>query len=286
MMTDNRFFNLMIISDIDGTFLGAKKELVERNLTAIERFKAQGGLFTFSSGRASSNIFGAIPTVAQIANAPLSLANGACLYDAEKRRSLKDFFMEPESSLKIAKYLRTTYPQVGVRASDPRGFVFEPDDAVSFENVGHLGPSRIELLPMSEWRSDAWYKMVIVGDPGLLEEIRDDCVARFGEDRIAYEKSEPHLLEIHRKDRNKAAMLDTYRELYAAEGRELVFCGVGDFENDRELLEAADIALCPDNATDGIKSICDACLCHHSLGVVADTVEYLERNYLDIWAKR
>lgn len=282
MMADNRFFNLMIISDIDGTFLNSEKKVIERNLEAIERFKSMGGLFTFSSGRASSNIFGAIPDAGKIANAPLSLANGSCLFDATARRSLKDYFMEPRMALEVAKYLRLTYPQTGVRASDPRGFVFEPDDAVSFENVGHLGPSYIELLPMAEWSSDNWYKMVVVGDPDLLDGIRADCIAKFGEDALAYDKSEPHLLEIHRRDRNKAAMLDTYRELYADEGRELVFCGVGDYDNDRELLEAADIAICPENATDSIKRICDACLCHHNLGVIADAIEYLERNYCAI----
>lgn len=279
MIADNRFFNLMIISDIDGTFLSSDKKVIERNLEAIERFKAMGGLFTFSSGRASSNIFGAIPDAGKIANAPLSLANGSCLFDATAMRSLKDYFMEPGIALEVAEYLRLTYPQTGVRASDPRGFVFEPDDAVSFENVGHLGPSYIELLPMAEWSADNWYKMVVVGDPELLDVIRADCVARFGEDALAYDKSEPHLLEIHRRDRNKAAMLDTYRELYANEGRELVFCGVGDYDNDRELLEAADIAICPENATDSIKRICDACLCHHNLGVIADAIEYLERNH-------
>ncbi len=284
-MADNRFFNLMIISDIDGTFIGPGKELIERNLMAVEKFKSMGGLFTFSSGRAAGNIFDAIPEAGKIANAPLSLANGACLYDAVGRRSIKEYFLDPKIALEVAKYLRLTYPQTGLRASDPRGFVFEPDDAVAFENVGHLGPSYVELLPMHEWCADNWYKMVVIGEPKLIDELRGDCIAKFGEDVLAYDKSEPHLLEIHRRDRNKAAMLDTYRELYAAEGRELIFCGVGDYDNDRELLEAADIAICPENATDSIKKICDACLCRHSRGVIADAVEYLELNYLDAWGK-
>lgn len=284
-MADNRFFNLMIVSDIDGTFLGPRASLVERNLEAVERFKSMGGLFTFSSGRAAGNIFDVIPEAGKIANAPLSLANGACLYDAVNMRSLKDYFMEPRMALEVAKYLRQTYPQTGLRASDTRGFVFEPNDAVAFENVGHLGSSYIELLPMRECRADNWYKMVVIGEPKLLDEMRGDCIAKFGEDALAYDKSEPHLLEIHRRDRNKAAMLETYRELYAAEGRELFFCAVGDYDNDRELLKAADLAVCPENAADSIKAICDVCLCHHSRGVIGDLVEYLENNYRDSWGR-
>ena len=279
MMADNRFFNLMIISDIDGTFIGPDKKMIQRNLTAVERFKAQGGLFTFSSGRASGNIFAAVPEAAKIANAPLSLANGACLFDAVERRSLKDFFMEPESALDVAKYLRSAYSQTGLRVSDSRGFVIEPNDLVVLDNLKRVGQAHVSALPVSQWCADDWYKMVVVGDPELIDLVRADCAERFSEANLAYDKSEPNLLEIHRGDRNKATMLDTYRELYAAEGRELVFCGVGDFENDRELLEAADISVCPENAVDSMKKICDLCLCHHSLGVIADLVEYLEENY-------
>lgn len=44
------FDNVVIVSDIDGTFLGAGGKLVERNLTAIRAFQRAGGRFTFATG--------------------------------------------------------------------------------------------------------------------------------------------------------------------------------------------------------------------------------------------
>ena len=44
-----KFENTVIVTDIDGTFIDARERLVERNMTAIEYFKANGGYFEFSA---------------------------------------------------------------------------------------------------------------------------------------------------------------------------------------------------------------------------------------------
>ena len=74
-------------------------------------------------------------------------------------------------------------------------------------------------------------------------------------------------------------------ELYEKEGRQLTVCAVGDYENDSAVLSAADIAVCPSNATEDIKAICDLCLCSNDEGVIADLVEYFENNYNSRWGK-
>ena len=53
-----RFEKIVIVTDIDGTFISDKEALVERNLAAIEYFKAHGGRFTVASGRAAEHIRG------------------------------------------------------------------------------------------------------------------------------------------------------------------------------------------------------------------------------------
>lgn len=53
--------NVVIVSDIDGTFLGAGGKLVERNLTAIRAFQRAGGRFTFATGRMHLNIARRLP---------------------------------------------------------------------------------------------------------------------------------------------------------------------------------------------------------------------------------
>ena len=43
------------------------------------------------------------------------------------------------------------------------------------------------------------------------------------------------------------------------------------------MLRKADVAVCPDNAIETVKEICDLCLCDHKQGVIADLIELLER---------
>lgn len=265
----------MIMSDLDGTFFGKHATVVPRNLGAIERFKANGGLFTFASGRTQSNLFNVLPDAASIVNAPLSLSNGSCLYDAAKRRPVKEYLLDPVGALEAVRFIRERFGELGMRISTTEGFLVAPGDSVALENLRPVDPANIVIMPESEWNADDWYKIVVVGEPERLEDVRQACAARFG-DALGYDKSGKRLFELHRRDRTKASMIDTYRELYASRGTELTVCAVGDYENDRDMLRAADIAVCPANATDEVKGICDLCLCENTEGVIADLIDYLD----------
>ncbi|MBR5427415.1 MAG: HAD hydrolase family protein, partial [Clostridia bacterium] len=63
------FDRTLIVSDIDGTFLGAGSRIVERNITALESYKAEGGRFTVATGREWFLALRDIPYMADIVNA-------------------------------------------------------------------------------------------------------------------------------------------------------------------------------------------------------------------------
>jgi len=46
-----KFDKVIIVSDIDGTFLGKNGRIVPENIEAIEYFKREGGSFTVATGR-------------------------------------------------------------------------------------------------------------------------------------------------------------------------------------------------------------------------------------------
>lgn len=50
-----KFEGYLIVSDLDGTFLGKQSRIVERNVEAVRYFTENGGLFTFATGRAFYN---------------------------------------------------------------------------------------------------------------------------------------------------------------------------------------------------------------------------------------
>lgn len=274
-----KFKGLMIMTDLDGTFMGRGTSLVPRNLEAVEYFKSQGGLFTFATGRTASNLFNIIPHPEQIVNAPLSLSNGSCLYDASARRSIIDYLMEQPEALDMARFLRVSFPDLGLRISSAdKGFIVEPTDEIARNNLRAVPAEDITLLSLDEWEAGAWFKVALVGEPERLEQVREVCRERYG-DIFSADKSGRRLIEFHRKNRTKASMLATFRELYDRPGQPLCICCVGDFENDIDMLRHADISACPANALDEVKSICELCLCSNYDGVIGDLVEYLDNNY-------
>lgn len=274
-----KFEGLMIMTDLDGTFLGGHSELLPRNLEAVEYFKSEGGLFTFATGRTASNLFSAVPEPERIVNAPLSLGNGCCLYDAAARRSIRDYIMAQPEAYELARWLRESYPELGMRVSTVHeGFLYEPEDDLTRKNLRRVPADAQTTRPIAEWGCGDWYKIVLIGEPERLEQVRAESRARYG-DVLGIDKSGKRLLEFHRFDRTKAAMLPDLRQLYDRPGRPLTICCVGDFENDIDMLRAADIAACPGNATDAVKRICRLCMCPNTDGVIGDLVEYFDNNY-------
>ena len=46
-----KFDGILICTDLDGTLINSSEKVSKENLDAIEYFKANGGLFTFVTGR-------------------------------------------------------------------------------------------------------------------------------------------------------------------------------------------------------------------------------------------
>jgi hydroxymethylpyrimidine pyrophosphatase-like HAD family hydrolase len=65
------------------------------------------------------------------------------------------------------------------------------------------------------------------------------------------------------------------KHLNGTKKRTVIACG--DFENDTEMLKAADVAVAPENALDSVKEVADLVLCHCQEGLIADVIERIER---------
>ena len=96
-----KFDHVLIVSDLDYTFLGEKGALVPRNLEALERFRAEGGKFTVATGRRLFDVKRAIPNLEQIINAPAILANGSILHDVIRNEEIDSGVMDFESAYEI-----------------------------------------------------------------------------------------------------------------------------------------------------------------------------------------
>jgi len=274
----NELSKYAILTDLDGTFLGTKGALVERNMRAVEWFKAHGGIFTFSTGRMLCNIGRVIPMAPELVNAPVVACNGALITDLATDESLAENLFPHDDGWKILNYIMDNYPDLGVRISTPIGFVTTPD-MLRFpliqRDIGTCMPGHYLVTEKENWEAMKWYKFVVRGNSDRLDELRADVEPRFSA-LADFSKSGKAFFEVQKLGVTKAVMLPELRRIIderAGFAHTLICCG--DYENDITMLKAADIAVCPSNAIDSVKEIADWCLCANTEGLIADIIEKL-----------
>lgn len=268
------FSRYLIASDIDGTYIAPDGSLVQRNLDAIARFREGGGLFTISSGRIACTIHPNIPLIPETINAPAMLSNGALLYNFHTGESFDETFLGIQDCHDILAFFAEHCGKPNLQLSAREGMFFSEATDRILRYVAPSFPGTIFFSAPSEWPLSHAYKFVLRETPERLAELRELFNARFG-DRFAVTTSSPRIIEVQSKSCNKAIGIEKLRRFFAGVGDRIVIA-CGDFENDLEMLQAADISVCPSNACDKVKQVADYQLCSCGEGLIADIIEGLE----------
>ena len=131
------------------------------------------------------------------------------------------------------------------------------------------------ICPVNEWNKFSICKINVMADSETLERIYTTVVEKFS-DKMNVSRAGYSAIEVMPFGTSKAVMLkSTVERLF---GTDIMLCTVGDYDNDLEMHAIADLAVCPENANDRVKAICKLCLCDNDHGVVADLIEYLDKN--------
>ena len=273
--------NILIVTDLDGTFFGDHGAPIERNLEAVERLKAQGGHFTIATGRTNLNLKHKWSDAADLVNAPVVGCNGAMLCDLRTDKMIDGRLMNREHVVELIELMVRDYPDLGARVSVEEGFLSSPGQRERCPEVDRdlnkVAPAKVFTLPEEEWTTIAdWYKVVVRGAIERTDEFRAVAEAKWP-GRFVTSKSGAAYLEFQAPNTTKATMLPTLREYVEGKvGKPVKLYACGDYENDLTMLAAADVAVCPTNALDCVKAIADHCLCHHTEGLIASLIELIE----------
>lgn len=275
-MTD--FSRYLIASDIDGTYIAPDGSLVQRNLDAIARFRAGGGLFTLSSGRIACTIHPNIPLIPETLNAPAVLSNGALLYDFRTGDYADETFLDERDCHELLAFFAEHTPDAILQLSAREGMFFNGETERIHRYVDPSFPGTIFFCAVDKWPLSHAYKFVLRETPERLAELRPLLHERFG-DRFIVTTSGARMLEVQHRNCNKAIGVEKLRRAVKGAGERIVIA-CGDFDNDIEMLQAADISVCPANACDKVKAIADYQLCSCGEGLIADIIEGLESGTL------
>lgn len=246
-----KFDGIIIVSDIDGTFLGKNSRIVPENMEAIEAFKAEGGLFTLATGRDIFSIPRRIPMVKQLCNCPVIACNGAYIFDPQTDRILlEEFLPEPEIS-GVVDAARALCPDVSLRIACG-GKHLEDKDYPVIRPIRETYPGCIDIVPYEQIPHGRWHQVTWTGEPDELSRVRKVIESRITGGCVCALGGKT-LLEIHSVRGTKGAMLPRLKRLIGRENA--VLWAIGDYENDREMLAMADRCAMPEDGLSTLRSI-------------------------------
>jgi Cof subfamily protein (haloacid dehalogenase superfamily) len=259
--------NIFFITDMDGTFLPSSKTPLEIDLEAVENFKQKGGRFSFATGRIFQASYSYLDL--GIANAPCVLANGSHIYDPVKKETLYSENLSNEA-FEAIDFIYENFPEVSVEINTP-------DEVIVCRN-NENEQKHIDTVGFKNWREDSienvknltLTKVLFAGRSSAVTEL-ENYLKEYPFACGKFVRSSNHFYEILPIGCSKGAALKRLREYYPENTR---FVAMGDFYNDVEMLTEADFAVCPSNAPDDVKAICDY-ICRHSCenGAAAEIIQ-------------
>ena len=267
------FSRYVIVTDLDGTFFTRKGKICARNMRALRRFAAHGGLFTVATGRVHLNVRAIFdPTL--LLTTPAVLCNGAYLYDFSTRTAIDEQLLSRADAADILHFVKTAFPDVAFRVSTRDALRIEAVKGLLAHDVPKYDEGAVIVSPVEEWPTDDWYKICFREERAVLDKLRAAFVAHFG-DRFAVMDSSERVFEAQMPQCSKAAGLEKLRRLASIDG-DVTVIACGDFENDIPMLKAADYAIAPANALPAVKAIADRVMCDCDEGLIADVVNAIE----------
>ena len=239
---------------------------------AIRYFHENGGLFTLATGRDVRVLEYAFPQAPDTLSCPAILCNGVYMYDYGTGEFFDEMQMDKEEFLSVLAKVRQSFPEVGFRISSLRGFLcpyvspFMRERSASFSSI-------ILEEDLGAHMDIPWHKCVFVADENTIQRMIE-FFSRMEFSSLVSVASSKTLVELLPIGSGKGGKIARLKELYPDR---TVIC-VGDFFNDLDMMQVADVAACPANALDEIKAISSIHLCHHREGCIADLIYKLEHD--------
>ena len=277
MKNAKKFQNIVLATDLDGTFLTKDPDGRRRNLDAIEYFKENGGHFTFATGRYHTAVLGGSYFDRQtLLNLPAVTGNGAVLYDYGTEQMLEGIPIPLSLICELYREMKGLAPAAGLRViTDGAVLYTDVSNPVMEADYAWLSPKmEARILPVEAWGTYGLYKLAIRDEVAVVNALKPALAERF-RGRLEISQSDDNLIDVQMLGCTKARGLRRLCELRFE--RPVILCVAGDYHNDLEMMAAADLAFCPENAVDEVKKICRATLCHHDRGLMADIVTELDR---------
>lgn len=260
---------VLILSDMDGTLLTGDKRISDTDREAIDRFTKLGGRFTVATGRTIQS-FEQYRTMLELPY-PVVMYNGSAIYDYTRAETLYTQPLPPEAK-SIVSAIMEAMPEVG-------GEVLRPEGTYIFSNTQYeqLHTKLCNIVPefagLQDIPEGSWLKVLFAMAPEDIPHI-ERLVREMAIDTVSFVRSSEIFFEMMPLGVSKGSALRQFRKLPGWE--DFTFAAIGDFDNDIEMIQAADLGACPANAADTVKSAAGLVLTRtNEEGAVAELIGHI-----------
>ncbi len=269
-----RYSGVLLLTDLDGTFLNDDVQVVKANIDAVNKFVSEGGLFSVASGRPPAS---ALQYVCECkVNFPAITFNGAMIYDFEKEKSEMVLNPTKETADKVFEI----YKKFNEKYPDKVGFLgyYEKDLIAANDTKYCLLMKPFEKLnfkiepDLSKFPFPA-VKYIFVSEPEIIDELVSELNTH--SDKFRTTSPGKYFAEVLKIGADKGASMEKALELRKDEIKTVV--AIGDYFNDLCILEKADIKAVVKGAPKELTDIADYVTeKSNNEGAVADLIEHLE----------
>lgn len=261
-----KFAKTLLLSDMDGTLLNSRCIISEKNKEAIDYFKKNGGLFGIATGRSQLNSVLFLDNI-QL-SAPCILYNGCGVYDFQTRKFIVLHELSKEKLYPFLNYCLKEFFEISIQ-------IYCPDMCYFISSKSQADPKIVELHQPCEFSSIEkiaglpWIKILISGKPQVLKTLNNQMISFGLEKEISWVFSSEIYLEYLPFGISKGSALHQIREHLGAGYR---IYAVGDYNNDIEMLQEADVGIATQNAVASLKQIADRITVTNDQSAIADII--------------
>ena len=269
-----RFEGVLLCTDLDGTLLASDHTVSKENLDAIDYFMAEGGIFTFITGRMPYFVAAIYQRVRT--NAPIGCINGGGLYDFRTGSYLWTQKLS-HNVLELVRYADEHIPGIGIQVNtfDTLYFCTENEAMRDFRRITGLPNITCHYADVTEPIAK-----IVFADKNEENIRRLEALLNAHPHAHAYDfiRSEATLYEILPRGIHKGIALTQLASILHIPQAKTI--AVGDYNNDIGMLQSAGLGIAVANATPETKAAADMLTVTNDEHAIARIIADLEQGNL------
>lgn len=264
-----RFDGILMCTDLDGTLMRKDKSVSRENIEAIEYFKAEGGAFTFITGRMP---YASVPVDVVKPNIPFGCVNGGAIYDPIEKKYVWKFPISKEA-LELVMYISEKMEDMAFQINTFERIYFIRDNP-AMEHFREVSKVPYITAKPEEIKDELAKILFAHLDEERIQTLAALLKAHSKAEQFDFVRSEKTLYEILPKGSSKGLALCKMCEIFGYDINKTI--ALGDYTNDVEMLKMAGCGIAVANACPDAKEAADYVSVSNEEHIVAKTVEDIE----------